>query len=90
MELAQHCDVVIVIGGTHSNNTRELVETCSRYCPRVHHVQTADDLRAEWIQNAETVGITAGTSTPDNIINQVEQSIRALAQKFEEHCSRTL
>lgn len=89
VELAQRCDVVIVIGGANSNNTRELVETCSRYCARVHHVQMADDLQAAWFLNAETVGITAGTSTPDNIINQVEQSLRALASKLEELCSRS-
>ena len=89
VELAQQCDVMIVIGGAHSNNTRELVETCSRYCARVHHVQTADDLRAEWFHDMETVGITAGTSTPDSIINQVEQSLRTLAAKFAEPCSRT-
>ena len=45
VELAQKCDVVVVIGGAHSNNTHELVKTCSRFCPRVHHVQTAADLR---------------------------------------------
>ncbi len=45
IELAQKCDVVIVIGGAHSNNTQELVKTCLRFCARVHHVQTADDLR---------------------------------------------
>lgn len=89
VELAQRCDVVIVIGGANSNNTRELVETCSRYCARVHHVQMADDLQAAWFLNAETVGITAGTSTPDSIINQVEQSLRALASKLEELCSRS-
>ena len=50
IELAQQCDVVIVIGGAHSNNTRQLVDTCCRLCPRVYHVQTADDLRAEWFQ----------------------------------------
>jgi hypothetical protein len=66
IELAQKSDVVIVIGGAHSNNTHELVKTCSRFCARVHHVQTADDLRAEWFHRDETVGITAGTSTPDN------------------------
>ena len=48
VELAQKCDVVIVIGGAHSNNTHELVKTCSQFCPRVHHVQTAADLREEW------------------------------------------
>ena len=73
IELAQKCDVVIVIGGAHSNNTHELVKTCSRFCARVHHVQTADDLRAEWFNEADTVGITAGTSTPDTLIGQVER-----------------
>jgi 4-hydroxy-3-methylbut-2-enyl diphosphate reductase len=72
VQLAQASDVVIVIGGAHSNNTRELVTTCSRHCARVHHVQTAKDLRSEWFVGAETVGITAGTSTPDEIIGEVE------------------
>lgn len=89
VELAQQSDVVIVIGGRNSNNTRELVETCSRYCARVHHVQTAEDMQTEWIHNAETLGITAGTSTPDVIINQVEQRLRALASKLEEISSRS-
>jgi 4-hydroxy-3-methylbut-2-enyl diphosphate reductase len=89
VELAQQADVVIVIGGAHSNNTRELVETCSRYCTRVHHVQTAEDLRSDWFFGAETVGLTAGTSTPDNVINQIEQRLRELSAKLEEHCSRT-
>ena len=60
VELAQQCDVVIVIGGAHSNNTHELVETCCRYCPRVHHVQTADDLRPGWFENANV-----GASPPE-------------------------
>jgi 4-hydroxy-3-methylbut-2-en-1-yl diphosphate reductase len=90
VELAQQCDVVIVIGGAHSNNTRELVETCSRYCARVHHVQTAEDLRAEWLENAGAVGITAGTSTPDEVINRIEETLQRLVVRQEEHCSRTL
>ncbi len=77
IELAQQCDVVIVIGGANSNNTRELVATCSRHCARVHHVQHATDLRTEWFEGATTVGITAGTSTPDVVIDGVE---RALAE----------
>jgi len=79
VELARQSDVVIVTGGAHSNNTRELVLTCRRYCSRVHHVQGAADLRPEWLVTAETVGITAGTSTPDAIIEDVELRLRQLA-----------
>jgi 4-hydroxy-3-methylbut-2-enyl diphosphate reductase len=73
VDLAQRSDVVIVIGGAHSNNTHELVRTCSRYCARVFYVQTAQDLQPEWFRSAQTVGITAGTSTPDSVISAVEQ-----------------
>ncbi|HUA37920.1 MAG TPA: 4-hydroxy-3-methylbut-2-enyl diphosphate reductase, partial [Candidatus Sulfopaludibacter sp.] len=62
VELAQRCDVVVVIGGIHSNNTHELVKTCSRFCARVHQVQTASDLCPDWFHPEDTVGITAGTS----------------------------
>jgi len=79
-ELARQCDVVIVIGGANSNNTRELAATCARHCSRVHHVQTADDLHEDWLAGAETVGLTAGTSTPDVMIDAVEARLRELAQ----------
>jgi len=79
VELAQKCNVVVVIGGTHSNNTHELVKTSARFCPRVHHIQTADDLCAEWFSGSDTVGITAGTSTPDTVIAAVELKIRHFA-----------
>jgi 4-hydroxy-3-methylbut-2-enyl diphosphate reductase len=75
LELAQKCDVVVVIGGAHSNNTQELVKTCARFCARVHHVQAADDLQIDWFADAQIVGITAGTSTPDSVINAVEQRL---------------
>jgi 4-hydroxy-3-methylbut-2-enyl diphosphate reductase len=72
VELARQSDVVLVVGGARSNNTRELEATCRRHCARVHHVQGAEDLREEWFEEAQTVGITAGTSTPDAIIDAVE------------------
>lgn len=81
VELAQQSDVVVVIGGANSNNTRELVQTCLGYCSRVHHVQTAADLRAEWFAAAESVGITAGTSTPDSVIEAIEAWLRRLADQ---------
>jgi 4-hydroxy-3-methylbut-2-enyl diphosphate reductase len=83
VEMAQQSDVVVVIGGVASNNTRELVKTCGRYCERVHHVQTAADLQPAWIAGAQTVGITAGTSTPDSVINEVERRLQRLAATRE-------
>jgi 4-hydroxy-3-methylbut-2-enyl diphosphate reductase len=89
IEMAQQSDVVIVIGGANSNNTRELVATCSRHCARVHHVRTAADLRPEWFAGAQTVGLTAGTSTPDGSIDSVEMKIRGLGDVPSEHHPRT-
>jgi 4-hydroxy-3-methylbut-2-enyl diphosphate reductase len=71
--LAKQCDIVIVIGGAHSNNTKELVTTCSLHCSRVYHVQSAAELRSVWFCSSDrAVGITAGTSTPDHVIEEVE------------------
>jgi 4-hydroxy-3-methylbut-2-enyl diphosphate reductase len=81
VDLARQSDVVIVIGGAQSNNTRELVATCSREGTRVHHVQCPNDLREEWFVNAGVVGITAGTSTPDPVIDAVEKRLRELAMQ---------
>jgi 4-hydroxy-3-methylbut-2-enyl diphosphate reductase len=79
VELARQSDVVIVVGGRSSNNTRELVQTCARYCARVHHVQTDVDVRPEWFDGAQVVGLTAGTSTPDDVIDRVEAQVRLCA-----------
>ena len=78
VELAKQSNVVIVIGGAHSNNTRELVSTCRAHCDRVYHVQNSADLDAAWFRNVEVVGITAGTSTPDDVIASVEQNVSKL------------
>ncbi|MDB6027874.1 MAG: 4-hydroxy-3-methylbut-2-enyl diphosphate reductase [Verrucomicrobiales bacterium] len=85
IELAKNVDVVVVIGGAHSNNTRELVTTCASYCSRVHHVQNAGDLKPEWFLDNDLIGITAGTSTSDVVINEIEHSISVL--RFERNCS---
>ena len=82
VELARAVDVVIVIGGANSNNTRELVASCRRHCERVHHVQTAADLRPEWFDPEGTVGITAGTSTPDEVIRAVTNWLEEMAETF--------
>ncbi|MDB6055315.1 MAG: (E)-4-hydroxy-3-methyl-but-2-enyl pyrophosphate reductase [Verrucomicrobiales bacterium] len=77
-DLAACADVVLVIGGRNSNNTHQLVQTCKLQCPRVHHVETAADLDPRWFGSQETVGITAGTSTPDEVIAGVERWLRSL------------
>jgi 4-hydroxy-3-methylbut-2-enyl diphosphate reductase len=89
LDLARQCDVVIVIGGANSNNTRELVNTCRHECPDVHHVQTESDLRPEWFRAAGAVGITAGTSTPDDVVDRIDRRIRELAAKRSDRASDT-
>jgi 4-hydroxy-3-methylbut-2-en-1-yl diphosphate reductase len=79
VEMARQADVVIVVGGRGSNNTRELANTCRRYCPCVYHVQSDADIRPEWFEAATVVGLTAGTSTPDDVIDRVEARLRHYA-----------
>ena len=80
IDLARQCDVVIVIGGRSSNNTRELVKTCARYCARVHHVQTeVGCVGRNGSTGAASVGITAGTSTPGRGHRPGRGAIRAFA-----------
>jgi 4-hydroxy-3-methylbut-2-enyl diphosphate reductase len=84
VELAQQSDVVIVIGGANSNNTRELAATCARHCGKVYHVQNASDLRSIWFNGHEIVGLTAGTSTPDEVIDDVERWLNGFARLLEQ------
>ena len=77
-ELARKSDVVLVVGGANSNNTRELVRTCAKYCERVHHVHGPGDIRIEWLMDTNTLGITAGTSTPDELIDAVENRVHKI------------
>ncbi|MBI1177130.1 4-hydroxy-3-methylbut-2-enyl diphosphate reductase [bacterium] len=81
VDLAQQCEVVVVIGGSNSNNTRELVQTCLKHCKRVHHIQSSAQLEENWFSADDIVGITAGTSTPDWIIDGVVQALKSLEQK---------
>ncbi|NLM44431.1 MAG: bifunctional 4-hydroxy-3-methylbut-2-enyl diphosphate reductase/30S ribosomal protein S1 [Clostridiales bacterium] len=70
-ELAQKVDVMLVIGGLNSSNTIKLYEIAKHLCPNTYHLESAEDLPKETIMKAETIGITAGASTPDWINKEV-------------------
>lgn len=70
-ELARRVDVMIVIGGRNSANTGRLAEVCKAEGAAVHHIETAEELKLEWFRSRDKIGITAGASTPDWIIEEV-------------------
>ncbi|MBQ2406640.1 MAG: 4-hydroxy-3-methylbut-2-enyl diphosphate reductase [Lachnospiraceae bacterium] len=76
LELAAKADVMIVIGGTHSSNTRKLYELCKSECEHTYYIQTLADLQLELPNSVELVGITAGASTPNKIIEEVQNYVR--------------
>ena len=75
-EIAAKADAMIVIGGTHSSNTRKLYEICKDECENTHFIQTLDDLHLDLPKSVGLVGITAGASTPNNIIEEVQNYVR--------------
>lgn len=77
-ELAAEADVMVVIGGRISANTTRLAEIAAARCPNTHHVEGADELRADWFEGARVIGITAGASTPASQIEAVRGEIERL------------
>ncbi len=75
-EIAQGADVMIVIGGAHSSNSRKLYEICVKECENTHFIQTLEDLHLDIPKSVELVGITAGASTPNKIIEEVQNYVR--------------
>ena len=76
MEVARKVDVMIVIGGRNSSNTKRLHEIASQFT-RSYHIEHPDELKEEWFRNVEEVGVTAGASTPSWLIEAVVQKIRS-------------
>ncbi len=70
-ELARQVDLMIVIGGHDSANTRHLAEVCREEGVETHHIETADEIEPEWLVSRERVGVTAGASTPDSAVDEV-------------------
>ncbi|MCS7278265.1 MAG: 4-hydroxy-3-methylbut-2-enyl diphosphate reductase [Aquificaceae bacterium] len=77
-KLAPVVDVMIIVGGKNSGNTRRLYEISKSINPRSYHIETPDELKREWFEGAKKVGVTAGASTPDWIIEEVVDSIRRM------------
>lgn len=75
-EIARQADAVIVIGGSSSSNTRKLYEICKNECEKTYYIQTINDLDLSGLAMAECIGITAGASTPNNIIEEVCTNVR--------------
>jgi 4-hydroxy-3-methylbut-2-enyl diphosphate reductase len=78
--LARDVDLMIVVGGKKSANTRHLREVCEEQGTRAYHIESPDELCAEWFAGVDRVGLTAGASTPDYSIDETEERIRALVQ----------
>ena len=75
-EIAARADVMIVIGGRSSSNSAKLFEICKKECPRTYFIQTWRDLHLSPAENEQMIGITAGASTPKNIIEEVQNYVR--------------
>ena len=74
--IAKGVDAMIVIGDKHSSNTQKLFEICKKACNNTYYIQTLDDLDMNQLRSVETVGITAGASTPNKIIEEVQKNVR--------------
>jgi 4-hydroxy-3-methylbut-2-enyl diphosphate reductase len=77
-ELAARVDVMLVVGGRNSSNTTRLTELCAAVCARTYHIEQASELDAQWFAGAQSVGITAGASTPEDQIVSVEKYLAQL------------
>jgi len=81
LALAQEADVMIVVGGHHSANTRRLAEICRGTGTPTYHIETAAEFQPEWLAGVAHVGLTAGASTPDSAVQEVRAAIESLAPK---------
>ena len=75
-EIAGRVDAMIVIGGRQSSNTQKLFEICKKECENTYYIQTLEDLDKKKFRSIDNVGITAGASTPNKIIEEVSENVR--------------
>ena len=77
-KISKNVDIMLVIGGRNSENTKKLAEICSKIT-KTYHVETADEIKKEWFVDVKKVGVTSGTSTPDFIIKEVVEKLNNLS-----------
>lgn len=75
-DIAEKVDLMLIIGGKNSANTTQLAKLCSNLSVKTYHIETAFELQQEWLKNIKKIGISAGASTPEWIINDVIERIR--------------
>ena len=73
--LAKQVELMLVVGGKNSANTGRLAELCKEVCDKCYHIETVEEMKAEWFEGIAHVGVTAGASTPDWVINEVCQCL---------------
>ncbi|MFP4698158.1 MAG: bifunctional 4-hydroxy-3-methylbut-2-enyl diphosphate reductase/30S ribosomal protein S1 [Eubacteriales bacterium] len=83
-QIAKIADKMIVIGGKHSSNTRKLYEICKKECLETYHIETLNDIDTTIFNYNDTIGITAGASTPNNIIEEVFSTMSLENESFEQ------
>ncbi len=74
--IAKEVEAMIVIGDKHSSNTQKLFEICNTECEKTYYIQTSKDMDFSLLESINNVGITAGASTPNNIIEEVSKNVR--------------
>lgn len=77
-KLAAEVEAVVVVGGRHSANTRHLAESCAAVGAPTYLIERAEEIRPEWLAGRRRVGVTAGTSTPDETVAEVVEHLRRL------------
>jgi len=84
-QLARECDLVLVVGAQNSSNSNRLRELGERLGRSAHLINTADEIRPEWLEGVARVGVTAGASAPELLVQQVVERLRREGGEVAEH-----
>jgi len=76
-EFVEKCDVVVMVGGRHSSNTRWLFDVCLENNPQSHWIETKEEIKREWFNGAKYIGVTGSASTPQWLLEEVKEHIQA-------------